>query len=233
VSVLTLAIALIAISIPSKGREAAKDVARGKQLVGANHPEAAFVEFKKALSVDAQAAGAHEGRAIAYLQMDKYQEALPELELAIQQSPKDASLENFRGNALSGLNRNEEALQAYTRALAIDLKSDALLNRASIAIGVSATVDVRRKDQLLSQAVEDCQAAEQVFPKRILVYLVCANAFRASGRLSEALTYANKGVDLGRDNPDAYMARGLVYQQMRDDVHWQADVEAIRRLQRK
>lgn len=50
----------------------------------------------------------------------KYADALRECDLALQQSPDDAVPHNFRGLLLESLSREEEALQAYQRAVELN-----------------------------------------------------------------------------------------------------------------
>lgn len=79
----------------------------------------AIEQFREALRIDDSLEGAHYNLAVALRKDDRPGEALPYLLPAVAAHPDSPVLANALGNVYQDLNRHEDAIQEYRRALAL------------------------------------------------------------------------------------------------------------------
>lgn len=99
---------------------------RGVALQHLGDNEAAMRDFEMALSINPNESAAWQGKAATYIDTGEYRQAVKSADQAIELSHSaDDKIENaylLRGFALNRLERYEEALSAFDRAIEIDPK---------------------------------------------------------------------------------------------------------------
>lgn len=111
------------------------------------------IALPSTLLADAQKAAEYQKKGHALLKEKKVEEALGEFKLALEEDPYDRNLNFLIGLISFQLGKNEEALFAYERALAIDPKNvPALLEKVRVLIAMGA----------LTQAREELQKAKRM-----------------------------------------------------------------------
>lgn len=113
----------------------------------------------------------------AQLRNGNYREAIDLLSRAIRQDPLDSLAYNERAVALSFLNRDAEAVQDFTAALAIN-------DRAPITYRGRGSAYLRQ--QKYNEALADFNRAIQLDPNYILAYLGRSTVYRKLGKTAEA-----------------------------------------------
>ncbi len=124
-------------------------------------------------------------RGLMALEMKKYAEALEILNKGLASWPIHPLLNAFKGNALMGLKRYDEAVSAYLDALK---KTD------------ETPVDVRESYTLRSNDVDPDIYMRQLYSS---VYDGLSKSYLAIGKFEEALESVNKAIFLSEKIPDA------------------------------
>ncbi len=111
-----------------------------------------------------------------------------------------------RGNALRELERPQEALAMYDRALRLEPRlAQALHNRGK------ALLDLGRAEDALAAS----EQALRIRPDDAEAFYNCGNALLYLSRLEDALASYERALQLQSDHADAHYNRGLVLQQLR------------------
>ena len=91
----------------------------GSALAAAGEPEAALVEWRKVLQVDANFSAAAANLGMTLCRLERYEEAVPPLELAARLEPAAADVRLDLGRAFLALGRYPEALATLEASLAL------------------------------------------------------------------------------------------------------------------
>jgi len=92
--------------------------------------EKAFKSFKKAADLNPSLPQAWNGMGFAYRKLGDYAKALESYDRALQLAPNFPDAIEYRGEAYLGLNRIDDAKQAYLALFAVDRKQAELLMKA-------------------------------------------------------------------------------------------------------
>jgi len=167
-----------------------------------NGAAAAEKELKRALELGVPRETALLPLAEAFLLQDKYQDVLDLGESAAGMSPAQyAELRSYRGNAWSGLNQPEKALEEYTKALEID--EHTALAKAGLARIAASRQEFAKAHQLLAQALEDA-------PNNVPIMRMQADLFHTEGKLAEAESGYTQVIDSNRATPQDVVTRTLI-----------------------
>lgn len=151
-------------------------VAWGK-LLAQRVPAQAMDKAEEALKINDQCAAAHALLADIHKSMNLRQTTIEDLQNAARLAPEDPTHFYRLGNLQAGLNATEEAVNAYTQAIA----ADPTWWRPYAG---RATLHFRRRD--LSAALQDLQDASQWAPRETSIYESRAVVLETMGRTDEA-----------------------------------------------
>lgn len=132
--------------------------------------------------------------------------ALEECEILCQRYPCSASLQNIRGNILNGLNRFEQAIEAFE--LAIDLEPN--YYQAHNNVGISL-----RENGRLTDAVTAFSKAISIKKDYFQAYNNLGVALHALGRLKDALSAFLKAISMKKNYAEAFSNMGGVLHEQR------------------
>ena len=100
----------------------------GNELNQQGRYKEALLAFENAINLDSRHKYAWTGKIGALLGLGRYDDALSAADFALNLDPSDQfyreSVFQAKGNALKSLNRNQEALDAFEKALAINANND-------------------------------------------------------------------------------------------------------------
>ena len=114
-----------------KAASAKKDSDRVKEEKKAREEyEKAFKDFKKAAELNPSLPQAYNGMGFAYRKLGDYTKALENYDRALQLAPNFPDAIEYRGEAYLGLNRIDDAKQAYLALFAADRKQADILMKA-------------------------------------------------------------------------------------------------------
>ena len=148
----------------------------------------AIAEYSNAIKINPKRGGLYLQRGLAYLELDKFQEALDDLKLAFEldKANKNAVLV-CRGRALAGLKKYQESLADLNEAITADPKFVlAFISRADTYLGLG-------EDQ---KALEDLEHALSLDPKQPRAYLLRARYYKHQNKNEQALKDFNTAVSL-------------------------------------
>ncbi|HZN03366.1 MAG TPA: protein kinase [Candidatus Polarisedimenticolia bacterium] len=163
-------------------------------LFRARRPEEAVPAFKRSIALEDRGI-ARTNLGTAYFYMGNYEEALAQYRRATELESEDADNWGNVGDALYMLRRPEEARRAYQRGVAL------------AQAGVTARpLDAGSRNQLAKYcakagradcALEEARRAAEMQPDNPDMDFTNALAYAASGKLTEALDWLEKGVKHG------------------------------------
>lgn len=141
------------------------------------------------------------------LKLGSFAEALGCYNRALDIDKNNIKARTFRGDIYRDWGRNQQALQEYDMALAIDpAYRDALLGKAQILV-------LQHKE---SQAMDIYQDVLSRDPKNAIALYNAANIQAKENNLEEAMDKLNQVLLLKQDCAEALYARGVVEEQMGD-----------------
>jgi tetratricopeptide (TPR) repeat protein len=144
-------------------------------------------------------------RGIASFKRSAWEEALADFDRALEESPRDAELHNYRARTFEALGRLEEALSAIADALAIDPANVAdLKNQATL---------LRRLAQP-GGALKSLAAILEKHPEDIDARVRQVHVLTDLERREEALVHAERALALKPDDLMALNARGMVLERL-------------------
>lgn len=198
----------------------------------------------QALKVNPNCAVAHSNLAAEYIDTGRPQEAIAHAQAAIAKPGRYLELyrsHNNLGTAYSRLNRNEEAIPCYTKALEINPKfNEARLNRAIVSISVNRFEDAERDASIylegapptatayfvrgmarkalrkFDESVLDFKQAVAIEPTYIAAYVNLANIYMNANRPQEAIGYYNQALAQNPNDANALLNRSKAYYLMGD-----------------
>jgi len=177
--------------------EALADLATLLQL---DSLEEAIHSAETILQKNPNCAAAWEGLGIAKQNLGQHEDALDAFRKAAEADKPSARLLAFQSYALSGLSRNEEALQTAEDAVAFDSNEPS----AWRALGIAAV-----NSGNFERALEASQKAVECGKPTADLWLVRSLGLRGLNRKEEALQAAEEAIALESDDPEAWRALGI------------------------
>jgi tetratricopeptide (TPR) repeat protein/GT2 family glycosyltransferase len=157
-------------------------------------------------------------RAIRLFDRGAWEQALVAFDRALDETPRDTELHNYRARALDALGRTEEALRAIEQALTIDPGNIAdLRNRALLSRRLGRVTD----------ALADFDTLLERNPNDVDVLIRRAHTLAELERRQEALSCAEEALRQHPDNLPALNARGMVLERLERYDEALADFERM------
>jgi predicted O-linked N-acetylglucosamine transferase (SPINDLY family) len=158
---------------------------------------------------------------ILYLQRKDHRAAEKQFSLAARIHPNNSPLQNNLGNALVGLDRREEALAAYDKAIAIDPNNwEAHYNRGNVLAALN-----RHEEALAS-----FDRAISLFPYNAEVHDNRGSTLAYLRRFEEALASFNQAIKLDPKLARAYANRAMAHSQFKQYDKAREDYDIAYRL---
>ncbi len=177
----------------------------GRAQGGKKNYGAALELFNEALSFG-ELAMFFERRADAYQDLDKLDEALKDINRAIEIKPQDADLYYRRSQILGGQNMLREALQDIEVAEQLEPNDERILEQKKwIADSLVYSGHTLQKNKNPQAAIEDYDAALRADPSSAYAYYRRARTFIDQNDLTSALDDLKKSVELGPKEFDTYL----------------------------
>jgi len=180
--------------------------AKGVTLYQQGLYEEALVAFDEAIKASGETFALSWGKRGETLNaLQRYEEALVAFDKAIeleQVTEAEFSYYMGRGYALAeGLKRNEEAVESYTQAIAINEHSWAYNDRGYAYLNLGN----------LDAAIADLNKALEINPELALAYSNRGGAYLTLGNLDAAMADLNKALEINPELALAYSNRGGAY----------------------
>lgn len=146
--------------------------------------------------------------AIEYYKRKDYEEALKNLDLAIEFTPKDTSLYKARGDVLLRLHRYDEAIQDYEKLIELNPSEiDAYNKKIFVLLKKSDYNDaIKTCDLVLSKTNEKNHL--------IYVYIMKATILKKMEQYEPSLDYIEKALFLEPDNKKAIEIKQYLLEQL-------------------
>lgn len=150
----------------------------------------------------------HANRGIAYETIGQHQNAVNDLNIALDLDPKDELAILNRGFAYNGLGQYDAAAADYNRAIALD---------PTDATAFGARGDLESRNWQLDAAIADYQKATQLRPGDFLGWKsLCLTRALANKDLTQALSECSHALELDRSAWGAHDATGLIKLRLAD-----------------
>jgi tetratricopeptide (TPR) repeat protein len=163
----------------------------------------AFEQVREAIRINPKLAGAHYNLGMFLSLQGQPDKALAELELTLTLNPRYPSGEAALASAYGALGKDSEALAHWRRALTLEPR------RVSVLVGV-ARILATAPDAALRDGKEALSLADQANQiaagANLSALDTLAEAYAETGQFSQALTYANRALDLAVAKGDSSMS---------------------------
>ncbi len=175
----------------------------GAMLAASGKWAEAEAAHRTALVLDPKAVNASFNLALVLFRQRKTQEALQVLDDLEKNAPDFAEQYALRGEILRAEKRNDEAVAAFSRAVALGLETSEVLVNLGMALS-----DAGQRDQALSVLAE----SGKVDPEDANANYYLGNLLKDQGKYDEALTCYNNALRQNPDFAEALNNMGLVLQ---------------------
>ena len=178
----------------------------GLAFAQAGRTREAIGYFEQATRLKPEDAEAQNNLAVALIQLGRTREAVDHWKEALRLKPDDAEMHYNLGNALVALGKVPGAIEHWQRALVLNPDFAAAQN--SLAWLLATLAPAEGGDP--SRAVALAERAAEFGGNRVAPYLdTLAAAYAAVGRFDDAITTAQKAVELARSAGQAQFAREI------------------------
>jgi tetratricopeptide (TPR) repeat protein len=181
----------------------------GNALFQVGQADEAIVHYHRALATRPEYAEAHDNLGNVLFQKGQVDEAIIQFQKALVIRPDNAITRFNLGNALLRKGRMDEAIVHYQRALAIQpgfVEAQGSLARIAWVLATSPNPTVRNG----SKAVELAQQTDRLSGGRNpAMAATLAAAYAEAGRFSEAITTAQRALELASNQNNAPMVAAL------------------------
>jgi tetratricopeptide (TPR) repeat protein len=196
--------------------------------------------YLKALSAAPKHADLLRMLGMLYLQRGNWKKGAQMTESSLRVNPAQPEAQNNLGYALQNLNRFDEALACYDRAISLNrVYAGAWYNRGNVLLSMGrydeavsgyrqalkirpahadSWVNQGKACKLMACYEDACYCYQQAIalsPDNAIAHNNLGNALNELNRCDEALTHFNKAIALAPDYADAYYNAGLVLQGMK------------------
>ncbi len=177
-------------------------VARGQLALERGRTEAALELFEEARKTDPEYVHAHLAAARLLREAGKKLEALQALEAAVKAAPTNITALNNLGVHYAELDRGEDAMAVYQRAIEATDNASTRLNMA----------DTLAKAKRTTEALEHLKRAAALAPDSPEVFRRLGTLLQSGGNLAGAEKMLLRSLDLQKDTQTAFNL-GVLYQQ--------------------
>ena len=135
--------------------------------------------------------------AMNYSMGDFHDAAIDEFSKVIRQDPKNWLAKYSRADTYLNVGKHKEAIADYEAALEINQEYDNLLNNLAWVLSTSPVDDVRDGKRAVELALKACEVSNYEKPH---ILSTLAAAYAESGDFKNAVKWANKAVEIGRED---------------------------------
>jgi tetratricopeptide (TPR) repeat protein len=163
--------------------------------------EAATAHWAAAVEKSPSLAGAREQMGMLLAKQGKLPEALPHLAEAVRLQPENARLHAQHGLVLDQLGQTAAAVAAYRQAVTLGTTQPEVWNNLSWILATHPSADLRAPAEAVQLGEKACLVTEH---REVRFLGTLAAAYAAAERFPEAITTAQRAVDLARtsDQPE-------------------------------
>lgn len=183
-------------------------VLRASSYVSIKRADLAFEDYEAASFIDDRNPSIYTGRANLYMIMQQFEAALQNCELALSLDSNEFYAYHYMGMIYAQINRNDEAIRAFDRALELMVHYDTLILRGKAHNSAGNS----------QQALEDFSRAIILEPDTALAYGNRAALFAQVGKLEKAIEDCSMWIQRSDavSALSAYQARGVWQAQLKN-----------------
>lgn len=174
---------------------------KGVTLSKLGKDEDAVSWYSKSIDVE-PSSEAFNNRAWMYINLGKFPQALQDCNTAIDLNLESRDLYHTKGLALVGLNRYEDAFNAYSKSIDIKPSPKAFGDRAKVYYQFEKFIE----------AIQDCNAAIKLDPDFVFAYRLRSIAYGSLEKFDNALQDCNIVIELEPKVAGNYSNRALVFE---------------------
>lgn len=164
--------------------------------------------FNQVIKVKPYLAEPYFFRSVAKLSLEDYRGAEEDASAAIERNKFITDAYQVRGIARQTLNKNKEAIEDYTEGLKqLPENKTFLMNKA---VAEEAIKDYKNSEITYTRLLK-------LFPKFDNAYLGRSQLYLSKGDTIKALEDINKSIELGKNNPNAYILRADIITKYKKD----------------
>jgi tetratricopeptide (TPR) repeat protein len=178
----------------------------GLALAAAGRSDQAIEHLQQAVRLEPDYAEAHNNLGVALTQAGKTEEGIEHFRRVLRLQPESAKAHYNLGSALARLGRTDEAVQSYNRFLQLAPDHVEALDRLAWLL---ATREPAQSGDP-ARAVQLAERARQLAPQHSAECLdTLAAAYAAAGRLADAVTTAERAVQLAESAGQAALVKNI------------------------
>jgi tetratricopeptide (TPR) repeat protein len=218
-----LVVAALALGVRARwnGTRSADHFAQGCQAVKQGDADLALAKFTEAIRLDPRSVEALRERARILIRRDRWEEAVVDLDAALQLVPGDSELHVLRAETYAGRGREQDRPEDLDRAItdankALDLDPGQALAHCHRALAYSAKFDD-------AKALADADEAVQQVPNDARVFFTRGRVRAGCGEDRKALDDFSEAIRLDPNYARAFAWRGLSQFELHEDAAALAD----------
>jgi tetratricopeptide (TPR) repeat protein len=187
------------------------DDAKGHNDLGVNlyflgDTKEAFEQLRQAIHINPQLVEGHYNLGRFLLQQGHPDQALPELESTVTLSPRFSSGQEALASAYVALGKQDEALDLWRKVLTFQPNSVPALVGAAQILSTTADAGLRNGNEAVALSSKANDLTSGANPS---VLDTLGEAYAEAGQFSQALSYANRALDLAVAKRDDAMAAAI------------------------
>jgi len=199
-------------------RDAVYHLDRAYRLTATKDYEGARTAYDRSIELDAKLVQSYAGRAWINYRLDADEQAIADLEQAIQLAPED---DRYYGNSAMlywNLEQHDEALRAIDKAIALVPEQGHYYNQRALIKTFLGDYEGALADLAEYQALNDDELPPSALDTRAFVYLMMADFAKAQADYEEAYSKDFR-------SPYTLLGGGIVYANLGDEEQAQALLE--------
>lgn len=181
------------------------------------NPKQAIKNYKKALEINPNDAGAYSNLGAVYAELGMFDQAIKELKEALEINPNHAGAHSNLGSCYVALRMYDQAIEELKKSIDINPSNAEAYSNLGAAYVQSGMYD---------QAIKELKKAIDVNPSDAEGYSNLGAAYVQSGMYDQAIKEVKKALEINPKNPTAYCIIGAAY------VELHMDEKAIKELEK-